>query len=251
MTERDDDDTPKRMDDQVGGHLWSDGKQGLMRTTDKIFKPICDERGKCEKEFYEKMSPHEWLPPFYGTKKIGEIEHIVMGDLTKDLKYPCVLDLKIGKQTFAPTAAKDKRDKELAKYPRQAEVGFRVAGMRLKSRHGLVAHDRQWGREIQPDQLGRIWDEFLPRGDEQIPRDFLDQLKKLKAWRSTSVEWHLYSSSVLLFYDAANSTTATIRMIDFSYATPSKTVDANYLFGLDSAIRSLEKWFENRGNKNG
>ena len=58
-------------------------------------------------------------------------EYLVLGDKTNAFAKPCVMDVKIGTQTFEPDAPADKQARDLAKYPRQAEVGFRLIGMRV------------------------------------------------------------------------------------------------------------------------
>jgi Inositol polyphosphate kinase len=57
--------------------------------------------------------------------------HLLLQDLTINYKQPCVMDLKMGTETFEPDAPDEKRLRESSKYPQQAIFGFRIVGMRI------------------------------------------------------------------------------------------------------------------------
>ena len=59
--------------------------------------------------------------------------YIIMDDLTHHYKYPCILDLKMGRETFEPDAKPQKIQKEKDKYPMQSNIGFRLVGMKICS----------------------------------------------------------------------------------------------------------------------
>lgn len=54
-----------------------------------------------------------------------------MEDLTNRYKYPCVMDIKVGKVTYDPNAPRAKRLSEAMKYPEQEVLGFRLTGYRV------------------------------------------------------------------------------------------------------------------------
>lgn len=54
-----------------------------------------------------------------------------MEDLTYRYKCPCIMDIKMGKVTYDPSATKAKRLSEAVKYPEQETLGFRLTGYRV------------------------------------------------------------------------------------------------------------------------
>lgn len=54
-----------------------------------------------------------------------------MEDLACRYKYPCIMDIKMGKVTYDPSATKAKRLAEAVKYPEQETLGFRLTGYRV------------------------------------------------------------------------------------------------------------------------
>lgn len=70
-----------------------------------------------------------------------------------EFELPCVLDLKMGRQSYCDGASPDKVAKEKAKYPPQEAVGFRFAGMRGYVSGDLVESTREWCFSLQPDQI--------------------------------------------------------------------------------------------------
>ena len=87
-------------------------------------------------------------------------EYLVFSNKDQDFVKACVMDVKIGTQTFEPNAPADKQARDLAKYPRQAEIGFRLIGMRVLTYDGtdgtdgsggaseptFIAKDKKYGR---------------------------------------------------------------------------------------------------------
>lgn len=83
-----------------------------------ITKPKCGER---EINFYEEIAKAtdktrkellEFIPKYYGQVivpiKGKDINCIVLEDLTKNFREPCVMDIKIGRRTWDPTASSEK-----------------------------------------------------------------------------------------------------------------------------------------------
>jgi hypothetical protein len=73
----------RRMADQVGGHLWSEGKVGMLECDSRILKPIeDDERGERELSFYEDVKDANlwFLPRFYGCRVVEERNHLGKAD---------------------------------------------------------------------------------------------------------------------------------------------------------------------------
>jgi Inositol polyphosphate kinase len=62
---------------------------------------------------------------------VSQDAHLLLQDLTINYKQPCVMDLKMGTETFEPDAPEEKRLRETTKYPQQSIFGFRIVGMRI------------------------------------------------------------------------------------------------------------------------
>lgn len=89
---------------QVGGHS---GASALLFRDGKVYKPTTVIPR--EAEFYRSVVagevPAGLTPHCYGfeditDEKYGTQTYVVMEDMTKKYKHPCVLDLKIGTQTW-------------------------------------------------------------------------------------------------------------------------------------------------------
>ena len=57
--------------------------------------------------------------------------HLLLMDMTANFRKPCVMDLKMGRQTYEPDAPDEKKTREINKYPQQEQFGFRIVGMRF------------------------------------------------------------------------------------------------------------------------
>lgn len=95
---------------------------GMMRQNGLILKPIAKkECGEREIWLYKKLEDtvdrsliefRGFVPKFYGIKTVSfkgqERECIVLEDLTKYYREPCVMDIKIGRRTWDPKATYEK-----------------------------------------------------------------------------------------------------------------------------------------------
>lgn len=54
-----------------------------------------------------------------------------MDDLAYGIKYPAIIDFKIGKQTYDPEASIEKIKRQKLKYPPVEKIGFQLLGMRV------------------------------------------------------------------------------------------------------------------------
>ena len=54
-----------------------------------------------------------------------------MDDLAYGIRYPSVIDLKIGMQTFDPEATSEQINRHKMKYPFVKNIGFQIEGMRV------------------------------------------------------------------------------------------------------------------------
>lgn len=87
----------------------------LLKPADKLH---CFER---ETKFYEELTTtkdksllelKDNVPKYYGNQTTvindQEVDCMVLEDLTKNMKEPCVMDVKIGKRTWDPLASYNK-----------------------------------------------------------------------------------------------------------------------------------------------
>ncbi len=54
-----------------------------------------------------------------------------MDDLAYGIKYPAIIDFKIGKITYDPEATVEKINRQKKKYPEVEKLGFQLLGMRV------------------------------------------------------------------------------------------------------------------------
>eukprot|EP00977_Amphora_coffeiformis_P028985 scaffold38190_cov260-Amphora_coffeaeformis.AAC.2 len=111
-------------------------------------------------EEYEPAEP-------YGVS--AEDAHLLLHNITLNYERPCVMDLKLGTQTYEPDAPLAKRDRESSKYRAQTTVGFRIVGMRVydpfhpqADETGFRFFDKQYGRSLETiDAVKKALREFF------------------------------------------------------------------------------------------
>lgn len=285
-----------QLENQVAGHTAAQGCLGLLKTTSDgtILKPtgkvLCGIR---EIAFYERLQdarnrkeddPEDlWtvlcqvVPRYFGHPKLTidgkEVEFIQLEDLTEGLVWPCIMDVKIGRRTWDPLATPEKRKAEENKYKAcRQRFGLCIPGFQLYSvRDGgtLIRHGKDYGKKLTEDNIRDAFLLYLNAAEDgRVSRTLLEQFLRdlylIRDWARKQTMFRLYSSSVLLVYDAAqlkggerqrerlthsNGTllTARARMIDFAHAFPTETceadtVDENYLQGVDSLVDIFEQF---------
>jgi 1D-myo-inositol-tetrakisphosphate 5-kinase/inositol-polyphosphate multikinase len=58
---------------------------------------------------------------------------IKLEDITRNFKFPCIMDVKIGPVTYDCHASPDKVAREKAKFPALDDVGFQLGGVKVGS----------------------------------------------------------------------------------------------------------------------
>jgi len=46
----------------------------------------------------------------------GSMEYIRLEDITNNFVYPCIMDIKVGEQTWLPTASERKKSRQMVSY---------------------------------------------------------------------------------------------------------------------------------------
>jgi len=132
---------------------------------------------------------------------------MALEDLTHCYKVPCVADIKMGTQTFEPTASPEKKARELTKYSFQKEVGFRITGFKT---HNITTGqfksvEKAFGRSLHPSDVQDAVGTFFHNG-RLLRRDVLAvviaKLDKLLRWFNTQRQYSFFCSSILIVYEA-------------------------------------------------
>jgi 1D-myo-inositol-tetrakisphosphate 5-kinase/inositol-polyphosphate multikinase len=61
------------------------------------------------------------------------VKYFALENITKRFQYPCILDIKIGAQTYDPLAPPDKMAREDAKCPWKKNTGFSLTGLKVRA----------------------------------------------------------------------------------------------------------------------
>ena len=226
---------------QVAGHglHTSDGLL-TFRPSDgrcRVLKPLSRKlKGYVEVAFYRHIQRHgsslqPFLPRCDGIAVVPSptpsppLLYLVLEDLTSAFSRPCVLDLKMGTQTFDEAASPQKMATEVAKFPHQSTIGCRVAGLRTfhPSTSSHTTRSKEWCRALTPASLPEAITAWLScDGERPIPQlvvsSLLTQLRGLHRLMAHQTDFRFYSSSLLLTFDAGSEgEEARVCMIDFTH----------------------------------
>lgn len=214
------------LDNQVAGHTFQENnphEMGLLKQPDgTILKPagkaMCGIR---EINFYQNLlttdNPElvqlrELVPAFKGVEKLvidnREISFIKLEDLTDRFYEPCVIDIKIGRRTWDPLASEEKRVAEESKYADcKQSLGLCIPGFQVHSvKNGRVRrYGKEYGKKLNENTIKDALRLFL-NADSGLCRSLLMQLLSglwaIQSWARSQKGLRIYSSSILLVYDA-------------------------------------------------
>jgi Inositol polyphosphate kinase len=173
---------------------------------------------------------------------------VVLEDINKGFRFPCVADVKCGKRHFDDdaTPAKQARHIEKANSTTTAATGIRYIG--LQSLKGAVYEfrDKYHGRRLQEGDLVPEARWFFHNGTA-VRADaitlILAKLRQLAAHMEVQTQFLFYSSSLLIVYegDESRPSKVDVRMIDFAHTQRScGELDVGYVSGLRYLIRVFE-----------
>ncbi|KAJ8949077.1 hypothetical protein NQ318_016981 [Aromia moschata] len=211
------------LNNQVAGHM-SDGKGvGMLKQNGVVLKPIVKkECGEREIYLYKTLEDtvdrslielREFVPKFYGTKKIPvnskEYDCIILEDLTKCYKEPCIMDIKIGRRTWDPNATYEKIIAEETKYHEcKRDLAFCIPGFQVYNMYNnqLYKYGKDFGKSLNKDRAEDAVRTFLNANNVGYCRSlivqFLAALWRIQHWARNQRRLRLYSTSILLVYDA-------------------------------------------------
>ncbi|EAR82886.2 inositol hexakisphosphate kinase (macronuclear) [Tetrahymena thermophila SB210] len=144
-------------------------------------------------------SKSQWLQSLF-SKRFKYGKYMKLQDLTKNKKFPCILDIKMG---FKATNQKDENKFQNST---SSSVGFRICGMNVYQplKKCAIFKDKYWGRQIQQQSLESSVASFFFDGEQirfGLIHMFIKQLKKLKRALQYYKGYKFHSSSLLLIYD--------------------------------------------------
>lgn len=214
----------KVLSNQVAGHTINDsGGVGMLKQDGLAFKPLlkkdCAER---EVKVYEHLKDtadrcliemRQLVPKYHGVKtlqiKDREVDFLVLEDLTKDFKEPCIMDIKIGRRTWDPNASYEKIIAEDQKYHEcKRDLGFCIPGFQVYkiASNQLVKYDKDYGKKLNKDTAREAIKVFLNADTHHFCRKLLVQilasLWQIQHFARNQRRLRLYATSVLLVYDA-------------------------------------------------
>lgn len=216
------------MEHQVAGHTFhvdNPNELGLLKRSDgTVLKPAGKAAcGAREIKFYESLKSSDVpeylsalrdLVPIYGGSEQVAIEgrdvtFLKLEDLTDKMLEPCVMDVKIGRRTWDPLASDEKRAAEEGKYVAcKQNLGFCVPGFQVHSvRTGRVKRfGKDYGKRLSEQTVKEAFRIFLNADGGGLCRtllmQFLSGLWAIQSWARSQTHLRIYSSSVLLVYDA-------------------------------------------------
>jgi len=259
---------------QVGGHGSVDKSQA-MQVSKKglVMKPIQEGvRGEREVEFYKTVTSStdptesvwkEFIPQFHGsgskTLEDGtKVEYLMMENLTKDFKKPCIMDVKIGAKTYGPDASEKKKTQQDASYAGTKQpFGFSVPGMSVhvgKEKEQVIMKGKEYGRSLTSDNIHELLEMYLdvnndPEVAKELAKGFVEELKKILQVFQGQTTYHFFASSLLFVYDAEAARnfkerkavsvlpSVSLKMIDFAHVWQAEgQTDQNYIQGVQSLI---------------
>mmetsp|Transcript_36389 Transcript_36389/g.85083 ORF Transcript_36389/g.85083 Transcript_36389/m.85083 type:complete len:375 (+) Transcript_36389:329-1453(+) len=195
---------------------------------------------------------------------------LVIENATAGFSVPCVMDLKVGTNTYAPDATVEKKRNEIAKYPLQSTMGFRIVGMQIHAtggeasgdqERGIQTFDKKYGTSLvtmaQVENAMRMF--FLLKMSHRTTEDeiikmqkklhvFLSKLSEIIQWFERNHIFKFYSSSLLIAHEGdmtISSDDVVVKLIDFAHVRRLAGKDIGYMKGLSNLNQMIKRILSN------
>jgi hypothetical protein len=209
-----------------------------------------------EEQFYQHASETaigSLIPKFHGTVVWGGEKWILLEDLTKGMRSPCIADLKLGTRSFEVDAPLQKQERQIThtEGTTTRTHAVRLIDVAIRKDGDVVRRWNRWeGRQIGADELRNILQTFV----NGRTKEFLDGVETLRRKLTETYEktpnLRLYSASVLAVYDGDSpQPPLRVSLIDFAHAyidvgkeggdPNDQDFDDNALKGLKSLINFM------------
>ncbi|KAH3762191.1 Inositol hexakisphosphate kinase 3 [Pelomyxa schiedti] len=248
--------------DQVGGH---GGKQGLVFEGNRIYKPALMPK---EKAFYESIQASgenngSVAPRYYGCvtrdTQWGPLEYMILENITTPMKFPSMLDMKLGTRTWDADCSPEKKAGHIERAEQTTSVmyGFVFCGMKVynkvEQRH--TKYPKHFGWDARTDEKMQAALGIFLHDGEKVRKDaivaWLPKIAALRAWYAQR-KWHMFAASLLFAYDvdAEGAAQPDIRLIDFAHSWNTSTMTpeertsdpSGVLTGIDNLVSFLKKF---------
>ena len=191
--------------------------------------------------------------------------YLLLGNLTANFIHPNVIDIKMGTQTYEPSAPKSKQTRETRKYPQQSEIGFRIVGMRVydpssATGDGYRYWDKRFGVSLTTrNAVMEALMLFFCNGREgggtsytmEVLSLLIEKLSEIKNWfEKSNATLTFYASSILMVYEGSNSVLRgqlgvakepVLKLIDFAHVCRKVGGDMGYLKGVANLLCILKE----------
>lgn len=216
------------------------------------------QRGEREEAFYRHLQRLEMpdevrrlFPKFHGIATVasadGPSRFLVLSDATAGFARPCIMDIKLGRQTWDSRDSPERVEKHKQKYDRTTTptLGIRVCGMLLHDKDSGEACvlSKKWAYQLTQQTIASdALAPFFAARPELVPIA-ISKIRLLCDWlQNTRVI--LRCSSVLLAYDAARGATSSLqlKLIDFAHSfvgDDAAATDTDCLHGLQTLLALL------------
>ncbi|KAG2762750.1 hypothetical protein JG687_00001476 [Phytophthora cactorum] len=159
-------------------------------------------------------------------------DYLVLGDLTRNFRRPCVLDIKMGTRQHGEDASPAKVISHTAKCATTTSLalGLRLCGMQIYDEHDgtYTVWDKTWGRQLKPDDIEPALETYLTSGSAirwDALEELLSKIRQLKNIMAETTGLRCWGSSLLLIYEGDRPPNADVRLIDFAHCQMSSSLD--------------------------
>ncbi|XP_041982457.1 uncharacterized protein LOC121735627 [Aricia agestis] len=208
---------------QVAGHRGGADEEykGLLQSgDDRVLKPLLK---PTELEFYQRLATtndpdllelRSFVPHYHGATTITYAgvrqQYIMLEDLTRGMLEPCIMDVKIGRETWDHLATPEKIAREQSKYRLcKQQFGFCIPGYQVYrlATGRLHKYDKEHGKRLHGGMVRSAFRNFANCANGVACRalvvSVLGALWRLQRWAGRPRALRLRTVSVLLLYDAA------------------------------------------------